>query len=227
METIHTDGIHDPIITVETTLPNGEEFPLVIPLASVVVEAELLGYEDMGESLEAIINKLQHGTEPNPDPETGENAWTEAFSLLTMREQEREDAAREVQKHEGYTEHQVQVASAQMAYRAVHEPINGGECALDRCRRAAREKMSAPEPTRKCGVESRGQAAQVLNNETEAGAAFTRESLEYLGKVRSAFLHSLVGTDDDNPLGDTPPPPEPENTIQTADQLLQKYGDAS
>lgn len=219
-------GSGGPWIVVEA--PDGVtgdgEGVIFIPLTSVAVESELLGYENMDEGLQAIIHKLKTRANPAYDQETGKGVWTDPFTLLSAREQAREDAAEEVKTHPGHTEHQVQVASAQMAYRSVHEPIGGGECALDRCRRAAREEMGLPEPSAKCGATSRGEAPRVLDSSSETGAILTDEALEYLGKARSAFLHSLSGrNEDDNPLGDMPPPAPPENPIRTADELLAHY----
>lgn len=50
--------------------------------------AELLGYTDPTEALDAILYVAEHG-EPEPDPWTGENAWTPAYYALQEREQAR------------------------------------------------------------------------------------------------------------------------------------------
>lgn len=201
------------------------EGTLAIPLEAVAVEGELLGYADMGESLAAIIHKLTYETERSADPKTGHNVWTDAFTLLTRREQAREqEAARARQEGTRDDPRSPKLRSALAAYNAVHQPIDGGECAMDRCRRAAREEMQLPEPSGRCGATTRGAVPSIVDTVSETGATFTPESLEFLSKIRSRFLHSLVGPDDDNPIGDTPPPPEPENPILSADELMQKFG---
>lgn len=204
---------------------DGEQIDHFIEMPALATWGELLGYDSPDETLAAILSA---GPEPDPDPETGKNVWTDAYTLLTAREQAREDEAKRA-KDEGTRDdpRSPHLRATLAAYNAVHRPISDGECALDRCRRAAREALGCPEPSAKCGATSRGAIPQVLDTSSETGSVLTEECLQFLGKARSYFLHSLVGTDDDNPIGDTPPPPGPDNPILTADQLLTKYQEAS
>lgn len=179
-----------------------------MPLAAIASWRELLGIDDPVQVVEAILHVAEHG-EPDADPETGENAWTETYHLLRMREQAREDAALEVKGYEGHTDHQVQVAAAQMAYRAVHEPIDGDECALDGCRREARAKLGIPDPEKKCGPESRTEPPPMPERRPKAiramkpagGKAQVLDVLsgegEYLLGCTQEFLHQLSGHDTD------------------------------
>lgn len=211
-----------------------EDHDRTIPLALFASVREMLGIDDMGEVFEAIMHISDNG-EPEHDPVTGENVWTDAYQLLRRREESREDAAVEVEEHEGHTDHQVQVAAAQMAHRAVHEPINGGECAMDRCRREARGKLGLPDPSRKCGEESRIKPApapdpqpQMMRMMRPAGgkaqvADLLADEADELLACAQRFLHQLSGHDDDRV---TPPESEPEPQARrlTADELIQKYG---
>ena len=52
----------------------------IIPLSAVASWGELLGMSD-SEALDAIIQVRGSG-EPAPDPETGRNAWTDAYEQI-------------------------------------------------------------------------------------------------------------------------------------------------
>lgn len=205
---------------------DGEQIDHFIEMPALATWGELLGYSHPDEVLAAILSA---GPEPDPDPETGKNVWTDAYTLLTAREKAREDEAQAaVEQGTRDDPRSPKLRASLAAYNAVHQPINGDECAMDRTRRAAREALGCPEPSAKCGALSRGQTYAVASVQSETGSILTPETLEHLGKVRSHFLHSLTGrTEEDNPIGDTPPPPEPDNPILTADQLLTKYQEAS
>lgn len=70
------------------TIHVGESSIHVIPLTAIASWGELLGITDPGDILDAILHVAKHG-EPDPDPETGENAWTPAYEALQAREQKR------------------------------------------------------------------------------------------------------------------------------------------
>lgn len=70
----------------------GEEYHCAIPLEAIASWSELLGYDNAVDALEAIMTVAENG-EPDPDPETGDNCWTEAYVALGIREQARERAA--------------------------------------------------------------------------------------------------------------------------------------
>lgn len=87
------DGQPHLVITEDT---GGQAHTRVIPVQALGSWAELLGMDDTGEVLAAIVHVQDHG-EPDPDPETGENAWTPAYGALMAREQTRAaEALREV-----------------------------------------------------------------------------------------------------------------------------------
>ena len=233
---IHEDGHTMELVT--KVDEHGEPLEgVALPLQAVATYRELLGIDDPAEVVEALLHMAEHG-EPDPDPVTGKNTYTEPYQLLRLREQAREDAALEVQAHEGHTDHQVQVAAAQMAYRAVHEPIGGGECAMDRCRREARGKLGLPDPTRKCGVETRPerpsmpakQTAQARAMRPAGGKAQALNLLadqgDYLHECTKRFLHSLTDHDTDPLEPDTDTTPDPEARILTTDEILAKYQEA-
>lgn len=203
-------------------------------LAAIASWRELLGIDDPVEVVEAILHVARNG-EPDPDPVTGENVWTEPYQLLAIREQAREDAAVEVQAHEGHTGYQVQVAAEQMAYRAVHVPVGEGECAMDRCRREARRKLGLPDPAKKCGAETRSKRpvmperlpAQARSMRPAGGKAQILEVLadqaDYLHECTKRFLHSLTDYDAD-PLEPEPAvEPGPAQRLLTPAETLAKY----
>lgn len=66
----------------------GMETHHIIPLDALGSWSELLGIGDPGEVLDAIIHVAENG-EPDPDPVTGENAWTASYLALQDREQAR------------------------------------------------------------------------------------------------------------------------------------------
>lgn len=225
-----TDTAEGPAIVVQIAADHDR----TIPLSLFAAYRELLGIDDIGEVFEAIMHVSDNG-EPEPEPVTGRNVWTDAYTLLRRREESREDAAVEVKEHEGHTDHQVQVAAAQMAYRAVHEPINGGECAMDRCRREARAKLGLPDPAKKCGAETKTELppvpepqSRMMRTMRPAGgkaqvADLLASEADALLACTQRFLHHLSGHDVDHV---TPPESEPEPQARrlTADELIQKYG---
>lgn len=52
-----------------------------IPLAAIASWKTLLGIDNDTEAVAAILHVRDHG-EPDPDPETGENAWTSAYNAI-------------------------------------------------------------------------------------------------------------------------------------------------
>lgn len=58
----------------------------VIQFESIASWSELLGTQTVEETVRAILYVGQNG-EPEPDPQTGENAWTEVYLAVQQREQ--------------------------------------------------------------------------------------------------------------------------------------------
>lgn len=57
-----------------------------IPTMAIASWSELLGYQDPGEALDAILHVMANG-EPEPDPVTDDNAWTEPYGALQLQKQ--------------------------------------------------------------------------------------------------------------------------------------------
>lgn len=205
-----------------------------IPLAMIASWRELLGIDDPLEVLDAIMYVQDHG-EPEHDLVTGQNAWTEAYQLLRIREQAREDAAARA-KDEGKTASEIAALSSEAAYAAVHVPVQGDECAMDLCRKQARQTLGLPDPAKNCGEETRGtpapvpepQAAAFRSMQPAGGKATLIDALadqgEYLLGCTQRFLHGLTGHPAD-PLDTTEPEPVP--ALATPEETLAKYQEAS
>lgn len=209
------------------------EFAREIPLAAIANRRELLGYDDALEALEAII-ELQDRPEPPADPVTGKYVYTDAYQLLFHREEARAQAAA-LAVAEGCCYEEVVERAEQAAYDAVHQPINGGECAMDRCRRDARAMLGLPDPSVKCGAESRTVPAPVPEPRPEqlaamrpaGGKALVLDLLageqDYLLECSQTLLHQLSNSEIDHISPAVALEPEPGSVILTADELLAKY----
>lgn len=205
-----------------------------IPVAALATYSELLGIEDPVEVLEALYQARNH-EEPEPDPVTRENVWTDAYALLSKREQERENAARQaLQEGTRDDPRSPQLRASLAAFHAVHVPIDGGECALDRCRRRTRERLGIElEPKKKPAAMSRSMTRtlstlKLKSEEDEPLNHVAKEILPLREQIefhRREFLHELAGASDVNPLRDTTPL-EPDYTPEEADPfaaVMRKY----
>lgn len=182
-----------------------------IPLAAIAARRELLGYDDLMECVEATIYLQDHG-EPEPDPVTRQNAWTEPYQLLRVREEAREDEARRA-RQDCCTEDVVVERANKAAYDAVHVPMDDGECAMDRCRRTVRGKLGLPDPTKNSGADTRSKRPPAPQRRPEAlrsirpsgGKAEVGDLIAgqaaYLHASTRWFLHQLTGNETD-PLED-------------------------
>ena len=109
-----------------------------IDLMALASWAELLGIEDPGEVLDAIIHVNDHG-EPDPDPVTGENAWTGAYLALQDREQTRA-ATTYVAQAEGRSEDpRSPKLRAAFAALPLQDPVAEAQA-------ATRAKLGLPDP---------------------------------------------------------------------------------
>lgn len=193
---------------------------------------ELLGYAEPQEALEAILEAAIKRAEPEPDwDDNGTNVWTEAYTLLQHREAVREaEAFRAMEEGTRDDPRSPKLRSTLAAYRAVHEPVDGGECVMDRCRRKARDTMGLPEPSRKCGptnrISLRASMAPMV-----ASAEEPDEDKRKLGEVieqckslispnTQAFLHQLAGNAKD-PFVEPEPEPDPDEPLR---DIFKKYG---
>lgn len=186
-----------------------------IDLIHLTAMSELLGVHDLSE----VIAAIRHINERNEDEPDG--MFDDAFTLLTHREREREKEAQKA-KDEGKRDDPRSPAlrSAMAARRAVHEPIDGGECVMDRCRRKVREGVGLADPVRKAGAASRVS--------TPAADGECRELLaprvDELKRLRNDFLHQLTDNSGDPLAADEPAQSaEPVDPVQAA---FAKYGGA-
>ena len=196
--------------------------------------SELLGYAEPTEALAAILDAATNDREPAEHPETGENAWTDAFTLLSIRERAREEeAARAIEEGKQNDPRSPRLRSTLAAYNAVHVPIDDGECLMDRCRRVARDRMGLPEPSRKCGADSRNldpilatSAMAPPNADWEKLDGVVRAVGDKLAENTREFLHELSGSQGEDPLS---PPPEQkgESFLETTEDLYGRYVEGS
>jgi hypothetical protein len=196
-----------------------------IDLAAIPEIREMLGIDDLQEVLDAVLHLLKHG-EPPHDPVTGQNVWTEPYMLLTIRERAREDAARRA-RLKRLPEAEVREAANTAAYHAVHTPIDGGDCAMDRCRKEARRKLGIPDPKQAAGVRTRvDRPLPPKTSNPDPGKAkalsLLAEETAYLHGRTQRWLHGLV--DDGRPDPVHPPAPEsPAPELPTPRETIKKY----
>lgn len=73
--------IDRPLTADTTTPPTPAMRHDAIPLAAIASWRTLLGIETDTEAVAAILHVRDHG-EPDPDPQTGETAWTSAYNAI-------------------------------------------------------------------------------------------------------------------------------------------------
>lgn len=73
--------VTDGMTTITTTPPTPAMRHDAIPLAAIASWRTLLGIETDTEAVAAILHVRDHG-EPDPDPQTGETAWTSAYNAI-------------------------------------------------------------------------------------------------------------------------------------------------
>lgn len=73
--------VTDGMTTIATTPPTPDMRHDAIPLAAIASWRILLGIETDTEAVAAILHVRDHG-EPDPDPDTGETAWTSAYNAI-------------------------------------------------------------------------------------------------------------------------------------------------
>lgn len=74
-------AVTDGMTTIATTPPTPYMRHDVIPLAAIASWRILLGIETDTEAVAAILHVRSNG-EPDPDPDTGETAWTSAYNAI-------------------------------------------------------------------------------------------------------------------------------------------------
>lgn len=73
--------VTDGMTTIATTPPTPDMRHDAIPLAAIASWRTLLGIETDTEAVAAILRVRNNG-EPDPDPQTGETAWTSAYNAI-------------------------------------------------------------------------------------------------------------------------------------------------
>lgn len=202
-----------------------------IPLAAIGSYGELLGYSCPWETIDALI-KMQDTQEPEPDPETGENVWTDSFYLLKHRETARDKAYFQAEEEgTAVIPQSPTLRSSMAAYNTVHQKIEGGDCVMDRCRASARKKLGLDAPTQNAGVSSRlrskGFGIKKVTAKTELQTEIEDAVTPHLDKIpglRESFLSELTPFRG-NPFAETveevPETSEPRNFIA---EMEAKYG---
>lgn len=74
-------AVTDGMTTIATTPPTPDMRHDAIPLAAIASWRTLLGIETDTEAVAAILHVRDNG-EPDPDPQTGETAWTSAYNAI-------------------------------------------------------------------------------------------------------------------------------------------------
>lgn len=74
-------AVTDGMTTITTTPPTPDMRHDAIPLAAIASWRTLLGIETDTEAVAAILHVRDNG-EPDPDPQTGETAWTSAYNAI-------------------------------------------------------------------------------------------------------------------------------------------------
>lgn len=74
-------AVTDGMTTITTTPPTPAMRHDAIPLAAIASWRTLLGIETDTEAVAAILHVRNNG-EPDPDPQTGETAWTSAYNAI-------------------------------------------------------------------------------------------------------------------------------------------------
>lgn len=217
MSTYHIAGTGHGLMLIinEGIQDDGAELVREIPVQAIASFSEMLGYADPAEALAAIIAEQDQRDEDNPvkDP------FAEAQQLLAHREKAREEEAATAQgEGKRHDPRSPRLRAAFAARRAVHEPVDDGDCVMDRCRNEARTRLNLAAPTRKAGSGLRSVKAKTQHQDELAQVV--EQVAPQIQQLRAEFLHQLTGNRDD-PLAETEPEPESMDPVTA---LFKKYG---
>ncbi|GAA1450496.1 hypothetical protein ACFP47_10105 [Nesterenkonia lacusekhoensis] len=123
---------------------------VAVPLQAVASWSELLGYDDLADCLDAIIDARVNAKEPESCPVTGYNdVWTAPYEMLREREEKREREYLKAQA-EGKTADDPRSPLLRSTLAAFHALPRDerGVCALDQAREASCEALGVPKPKR-------------------------------------------------------------------------------
>lgn len=195
-----------------------------IPIQAIAVRAELLGYENLVDALEAIVHVAING-EPDHCPKTLENAWTEAIMSMGKRECDRESEAEKAYAEDTRDDPRSPLLRSALAAQKV-EPI------VEQCRQSVRSKLGLPDPRRKlsvmrgsktvCEAEThcQSESGALCSEDREKAAECLSELIPDLEFGRVTFLHSLTDNPTD-PLGFILPEETPREVTQA--DILERY----
>lgn len=152
-----------------------------IPVEALASWSELLGIEDPGEVLDAIMFVAEHG-EPEPDPVTGENAWTGAYLALQDREQTRAATTYVAQAEGRAADPRSPKLRAAFAALPLQDPVAEAQA-------ATRAKLGLPDPgaLRMARTMSRGAPTPL----DDLKAALTTDLAASITEARQEFLATL------------------------------------
>lgn len=123
---------------VEEMSSEGLHHGRLIPLDAVAAWSELLSYDDPSDALDAILH-VQDVGEPEPDPITGENVWTEPYQALEERQQKAAAAQQKAFFEDTRGDSEVTQSRASLVAATVED-------AVAEASRKARERLGVPEP---------------------------------------------------------------------------------
>jgi hypothetical protein len=218
---------------------DGEQFSVTIPVAALASWSELLGYENQLDTLEAIIHSRRYPTDEH-------DLWTDVYAILAYREQEREKEHLAAEQEGTATDPRSPLLRSTMrAYHCLPRD-NNGDCVLDQCRRAVRDKLGVQHPERNLSVvrpatliqqnTTERVTTQTTCNKTERivntiltdddRAVAERVLAEHLADIdtrRSWFQHTQT-PNKENPLPPAGVAPEPEPTDPEQASLQRLLG---
>lgn len=213
--------------------------------------SELLGFSDVIDTLEAIVTVRVYG-EPEPDPTTGENAWTAGFTILEHRERARSaEAEKAVAEGRRDDPRSPKLRAALAARKAVMDATRATrdrECLLEKVRGGSRSGLKGKRPKKARTAGRISNPTCETETQTDGEGIFTQADRElihvelamladHIGWRRGRFLHDLSGAEKDllyeeEPGGmegeateDDTAAPEPDPT--TLDGLITRHGGAA
>lgn len=169
-------------IELKQVAPDGTEARHIIPLAALASWAELLGIEDPGEVLDAIIFVAEHG-EPEPDPVTGENAWTASYLALQDREQARAATTYVAQSEGTAVDPRSPQLRAAFAALPLQDPVAEAQA-------ATRTKLGLPDPGTRTMARTMSRSAPTPLDDlkatlaTDLAASITEARQDFLATLR-------------------------------------------
>lgn len=152
-----------------------------IPIAALASWSELLGIDDPGEVLDAIIHVAENG-EPEPDPVTGENVWTASFYALQDREQARAATTYQAQDEGRANDPRSPRLRAAFSALAVEDQVVIAQA-------TARSRLGLPEPGQQARMAGRSLPTPLDEVKTQLVGDPTL--IEAIEESRANFLSSL------------------------------------